>query len=89
MNKGGIFVNADQVLGQTPFIEALYKNDWKVKIENSGLSQAEIASAHERTKLDKMSTLEDQMNWLKESGFEDVDCVYKYYNFVVLFGRKI
>lgn len=88
LNEGGIFVNADQVLGQTPFIESLYKNDWKYKIENSGLSQEEIVSAHERTKLDKMSTLEDQLNWLKGSGFIDVDCVYKYYNFVVMFGRK-
>lgn len=88
LNEGGFFVNADQVLGQTPFIETLYKNDWNYKIENSGLSQEEIASAHERTKLDKMSTLEDQLNWLKDSGFEDVDCVYKYYNFVVMFARK-
>lgn len=89
LNKGGLFVNADQVLGHTPYLDTLYKNDWKHKIENSGLSQEEIDSAHERTKLDKMSTLDDQLNWLKESGFKDVDCVYKYFNFVVLFGRKL
>jgi tRNA (cmo5U34)-methyltransferase len=35
-----------------------------------------------------MSTLAEQLNWLKESGFKDVDCIYKYFNFVVLFGRK-
>lgn len=89
LNKGGVFVNADQVLGHTPYLDTLYKNDWKHKIENSGLSQEEINSAYERTKLDKMSTLADQLNWLKESGFKDVDCVYKYFNFVVLFGRKL
>lgn len=89
LKKGGLFINADQVLGQTPFLEALYKSDWNDKIESSGLSQEELAAAHERTKLDKMSTLEDQLNWLRESGFEDVDCVYKYFNFVVLYGRKI
>ena len=88
LNKGGIFLNADQVLGHTPFIDALYVNDWKHKIENSGLTHEEIHSAYERTKLDKMSTLNDQLNWLMESGFEDVDCIYKYFNFVVLFGRK-
>ena len=89
LNKGGVFVNADQVLGHTPYLDTLYKNDWKQKIESSGLSQEEINSAHERTKLDKMSTLADQLNWLKESGFKDVDCIYKYFNFVVLFGRKL
>ncbi len=89
LKKGGLFINADQVLGQTPFIETLYKSDWSQKIESSGLTEEELAAAYERTKLDKMSTLADQLNWLQESGFRDVDCVYKYFNFVVLYGRKI
>lgn len=88
LKEDGIFVNADQVLGHTPFLENLYKNDWRNKIENSGLSADEIHSAYERTKLDKMSTLTDQLKWLEECGFKDVDCIYKYFNFVVLFGRK-
>lgn len=88
LNNGGIFVNADQVLGHTPSLETLYKNDWKSKVENSGLTEEEIHSAYERTKLDKMSTLEEQLNWLEESGFKDVDCIYKYFNFVVIYGRK-
>lgn len=89
LKKGGVFINADQVLGHTPYIETLYKSDWSDKIENSGLSQEELTAAYERTKLDKMSTLGDQLNWLQESGFEDVDCVYKYFNFVVLYTRKL
>ena len=88
LNQNGVFINADQILGSTPFIETLYKSKWKFEVENSDLSKDEIHSAYERTKLDKMSTLEDQLNWLKDIGFLDVDCVYKYYNFVVLFGRK-
>ncbi|GAB6180343.1 class I SAM-dependent methyltransferase [Desulfotomaculum defluvii] len=88
LNENGVFINADQVLGGTSFIESLYKRDWKHKVENSGLSKEEILSGYERTKLDKMSTLEDQVCWLKEVGFLDVDCIYKYFNFVVLFGRK-
>lgn len=88
LNKGGIFVNADQVLGHTEFIESLYKNDWSEKIEASGLTKQQLAEAYERTKLDKMSTLDDQLKWLNESGFQDVDCLYKYFNFAVLFGRK-
>ena len=88
LNENGVFINADQVLGGTPNLESLYKRDWKYKVENSGLSKEEILSGYERAKLDKMSTLEDQINWLKDAGFLDVDCVYKYFNFVVLFGRK-
>lgn len=88
LKPGGIFVNADQVLGQTAFLNNLYTTDWRAKIEASGLSRTEIAAAYERTNLDKMSTLSDQLAWLRQAGFAEVDCVYKYYNFVVLFGQK-
>lgn len=88
LKPGGVFVNADQVLGQTSHIESLYKEDWATKINSSGLTKEEVEAAHARTKLDKMSTLEDQIHWLQQSGFQDVDCLYKYFNFVVLYGRK-
>jgi tRNA (cmo5U34)-methyltransferase len=88
LKKNGVFINADQVLGSTSFIESIYKNDWKKKVEASGLSKNEIESAYERTKLDRMSNLKSQINWLQDIGFSDVDCVYKYFNFVVLYGRK-
>lgn len=88
LKKDGVFINADQVLGGTPFLESLYKRDWYGKVENSGLTAGELQAAYERTKVDKMAALDDQIAWLKESGFKDVDCIYKYFNFVVLYGRK-
>ena len=84
----GIFINADQVLGHTPFVDSLYKQDWRNKVEASGLSRAAIDSAYERTKLDRMTPLDVQLNWLQEIGFTNVDCVYKYFNFAVMYGRK-
>ncbi len=89
LKENGVFVNADQVLGSTAFLDSLYKNDWKQKVESSGLSLQEIQAAYERTKLDRMATLDIQLQWLNEIGFSDVDCIYKYHNFVVLFGRKL
>lgn len=88
MNNNSMFINADQVLGRTPYLESLYKSDWQSKVEKSNLSKEEILAAYERTTLDKMSTLDDQLNWLKEAEFSDVDCNYKYFNFVVMMGRK-
>ncbi|NBC68474.1 methyltransferase domain-containing protein [Paenibacillus sacheonensis] len=88
LKPGGIFINADQVLGHTPFIDAHYKEDWKRKIEASGLTRAELDAAYERTRIDRMAGLAEQLVWLAQAGFSDVDCVYKSYNFVVLFGRK-
>ena len=89
MKDNGILINADQILGSTPYLDSLYKSKWKKFVENSDLTQDEILSAYERTKLDRMATLELQISWLNNSGFSDVDCVYKHYNFVVLFARKL
>ncbi|MDD2621039.1 MAG: methyltransferase domain-containing protein [Syntrophomonadaceae bacterium] len=89
LKKQGCFINADQVLGATDHLESLYKEDWKRKVINSPLSPEELNQAYERTKLDKMSTLKEQLDWLQKAGFSDVDCVYKYYNFVVLYACKL
>ncbi|MNF95118.1 putative methyltransferase [compost metagenome] len=88
LKPGGVFVNADQVLGQTPFLDGLYRSDWVAKIEATDLSQEALQAAYERTKLDKMAPLDAQLGWLRDAGFEDVDCVYKSYNFVVMLARK-
>ncbi|MHC1754782.1 MAG: class I SAM-dependent methyltransferase [Methanosarcina sp.] len=89
LKENGIFINADQVHGETPFIENLNKTTWRQSVENSGLLEEEILAGYERTRLDKDSKLGQQLDWLKEAGFCDVSCIYKYYQFAVMFGRKI
>jgi tRNA (cmo5U34)-methyltransferase len=89
MHNNSLFINADQVLGGTSFLESLYTSDWRKKAEASGLHEQELASAYERMKLDRMAPLDLQLDWLREIGFSDVDCVYKYYNFAVMFARKV
>ncbi|MEC0227136.1 class I SAM-dependent methyltransferase [Paenibacillus alba] len=88
LKPGGLFVNADQVLGSSPFLDQLYRSDWEAKIEATDLSYEALQAAYERTKLDKMAPLDQQLDWLRTTGFIDVDCVYKYYNFVVMYARK-
>ena len=89
LNPKGIFINADQVLGITPYLELRYKKLWSDYIENSGLSNEEVISAYERIKLDKEVKLDQQLKWMEEAGFSDVECIYKYYHFAVMFGRRI
>ena len=89
LKANGIFINADQVHGETPFIENLNKTKWRQHIESSGLPEEEILAGYERVKLDKDTKLDQQLDWLKEAGFCDVSCIYKYYQFAVMFGRKI
>jgi len=88
LKENGIFINADQVHGETPFIENLNKTTWRQYVETSGLPEEEILAGYERVKLDKDTSLGQQLDWLKEAGFCDVSCIYKYYQFAVMFGRK-
>ena len=84
---GGVFVNADQVLGSTPEIEALYRETWLRQVRESGVGEVDLA-ALVRMREDKPSTLEEQEAWLEETGFRQVDCPYKNYGFAVYGGRK-
>ncbi len=85
---GGIFINADQALGETHEIDTYYRECWFEKVQRAGVTDEEMAGAKERMKEDRMSTLSDQLDWMKQAGFTRVNCWYKYYNFVVYSGTK-
>lgn len=88
LTPGGIFINADQVLGRTPALDEFYKTQWRLSVIESGLDQASIRAAFKRTELDKFAPLTWQLNELQRIGFREVDCIYRYHNFVVFIGIK-
>lgn len=88
LNDGGIFVNADQVKGNHPQLDEYYRRRWLEHINHSGLDKASIEASIERRKLDINAKLEDQIAWMEQAGFREVDCMYKYMDFAVFFGRK-
>lgn len=85
---GGFFINADQVQGSTPYWDRLNKKVWRESVEKSELTPEEISAGYERAKLDKEAPLNLQLDWLSEAGFIDVECIYKYFHFAVMVGRK-
>jgi tRNA (cmo5U34)-methyltransferase len=88
LSEGGVFVNADQVLGATPEIEERYQEWWLREAREKGVSETDLAASRERIEADKNATLESQLAWLEEAGFEAVDCPYKNRRFAVYGGRK-
>lgn len=89
MNAGAIFVNADQVLGSTEYVESVNRDEWYCQMRESGVSAELLAASEERMKEDRMSTLAEQLSWLGEAGFSDVECWYKNFIFTVYAGRKL
>lgn len=85
---GGLFINADQVLGASPEIERRYRAVWLRQVHEREVREEDLAAALERMKEDRMATLESQLRWLEEAGFREVDCWYRSYNFAVFGGWK-
>ncbi|MBW4689120.1 MAG: class I SAM-dependent methyltransferase [Komarekiella atlantica HA4396-MV6] len=88
LNPGGMFVNADQVLGKTPNLEKLYRQNWLDSVRALGISEEDLKAAQKRMEYDRMATLDIQLSWLEAAGFEDVDCWYKNFSFAVFGGHR-
>jgi tRNA (cmo5U34)-methyltransferase len=87
LEPGGIFVNAEQVAGPTPWLEALYRARHERAARELGATEAEWADSLERQAHDRCSTVEQHLDWLREAGFGDADCLFKDHRFAVLVAR--
>ena len=85
---GGWFVNADQVEGETPEAERDYHEDWLRRVPEAEVCEEDLTAALLRMKAAKNATLQAQMAWLREAGFEEVECSYRNNRFAVYGGRK-
>ncbi|GIP36462.1 class I SAM-dependent methyltransferase [Paenibacillus sp. J2TS4] len=88
LRDGGVFVNADQARGPTPETDAYYKRRWMASVRASGLAQEMIDASVERRKHDINASVEEQIRWMEEAGFNEVDCMYKNLEFAVFYGKK-
>ncbi len=88
LSPGGVFINADQVLGATPQVQEFHHALWLRQTHQAGITPGQMAEARRRMAFDRLTTLEDQLAWLREAGFVDVDCHYRNYGFAVYAGRR-
>lgn len=86
--EGGIFVNADQAEGATPYFENAFMEQWENTIRKNGLSTEAIEASIERRKVDRNAPVQDQLEWLREAGFAESDCIYKHNGFAVFAALK-
>jgi tRNA (cmo5U34)-methyltransferase len=86
LHPGGVFVNAEQVAGPTPWHERQYAAVHERDARALGADDAEWDAAVARMAHDRCATVDDQLRWLREAGFERVDLAYKRYRFAVYAG---
>ncbi len=88
LRPGGMFVNADQADGETLYFRQRYLAYWNEFLQSGPMDEEQHALILKRMALDKNEKLSDQLAWLREAGFSDVDVVYRNRTFVVTVGRK-
>jgi tRNA (cmo5U34)-methyltransferase len=88
LNPGGMFIDADQVLGKTAHLDRLYRQNWLDAVQALSVSAEELAAAQKRMEFDRLAPLDLQLSWLETAGFQDVDCWYKNFSFVVFGGYR-
>jgi len=85
----GVFYNSDIILGSNEALHRLYLNKWKEFMAKSlpgdEIEDTWMAKHH---KEDRPEVLLDQIYWLKDIGFKQIDIIWKYYNFAVYGGTK-
>lgn len=89
LSDGGVFYNADVVLGSSDYLQDMYIQKWK-EFMALNHSQEDIENKWMPTHRaeDNPSKMSDHIKWLDEAGFKKVDVLWKYYNYGVYGGVK-
>lgn len=88
LKPGGVFINADQVAGETASIDQRSRQMWIDRARDLKVGKRDLDAAIERMKQDLPATVGQQLAWMRESGFVEVACTYRNLVFAVLSGMK-
>jgi SAM-dependent methyltransferase len=73
IDPGGVFLNLEHVASATPALNAEFMS---------------VLGLEEDDPSNQLVAVEPQLEWLREIGFEDVDCMWKWRELALLHGRK-
>lgn len=97
MRPGGVFINVEHVASTTPFGEALFERAYALNLTRLRWAQGqevafqevlnEITNRPDKS-ANRLTPVETQLQWLRDIGFTNVDCYWKYYELAILAGYK-
>lgn len=96
LNPGGLFLNLEHVASPTPWLERQFEQHFidslvKYHAATSGKTREQIDREF-YNRPDKQANIlapvELQLDWLRDIGFQDVDCYLKIFEIALFGGRK-
>lgn len=89
LSDGGVFYNADVILGSSDYLEKVYMSKWREFMSrNVSLEEIEEKWIPKHYEEDRPARLIDHLKWLEDVGFVDIDVIWKYYKGAVYGGAK-
>lgn len=89
LRPGGLFAYADQHAGVTEGVNQRHRVHWHTLSMEAGSSDAEWQMwMQHQSDHDHHDTTVDQIDWLRQAGFRDVDCPWRYLLWTVLQATK-
>lgn len=89
LRRGGRAVNVILARGMTEGSEARLIEEWRRMAAENGASAEEIGGSIIASDRGRTATLAQQMEWMTDNGFENVDCYVKYWRFAVIAGDRV
>lgn len=95
--EGGAFVNAEHVASPTPKIEAMFNDAMGQHLFERRRERGEDVSLEQvhREYLERpdraaniLAPVEEQCRWLRDIGFREVDCFWKYFELAIFGGIR-
>lgn len=94
LRPGGLFIHIEHVRSLSPVYErAFYRSvaDGIYRAESGNRSVEEIEAVYmhpDERAVNILAPVDDQLSWLREAGFIDVDCLFKAFELAVFAGRR-
>lgn len=97
LSPGGTFLNAEHVASTTPRVEAMFDDAMTEHLYQRRRERGEGVTLEQvrREFLERpdraaniLAPVEEQCRWLRDIGFEDVDCFWKYFELAIFGGFR-
>jgi ubiquinone/menaquinone biosynthesis C-methylase UbiE len=97
LKVNGLFINIEQVLSPTKWIESIFDDLFIDSLYKMHLGQGKTISRDEVAEFwfnrpdindNILALVETQCEWLRQIGYHDVDCYFKIFELAIFGGRK-